>query len=102
MIEVCFEELAASTLAKMPRGLYIAYHYVVNSLHWIWEGAPLTDELQINMHAAEYQLEHHVNAWSDACDYEYNLDLMYKLIREDVESRKKAALDKINPAATDD
>jgi len=99
MIGFCFEELAGSNLEKMPQDLYIAYHYVVNSLHWVWEGAPLTDELQMNMNTAESRLEHMVDAWSDDCDYEYNLDLMYKFVREDVESRKKLALDKINPPA---
>ena len=98
---LCFEELGE--LHDMPQGLYIAYHYVVNSLHWVWEGAPLTDELQMNMNAAESRLEHLVRELSgNKTEYKYNLALMYRWVREDVESRKKVALDKINPPATDD
>lgn len=100
MEKFCFKYL--NDHCQMPQGLYIAYHYVVNSLHWVWEGAPLTDELQMNMNAAALRLEYLVRDLSFKTQYKRNLAQMYRWVRVDVESRKKAALDKINPPAPDD
>ena len=101
MEKFCFKYL--NDHCQMPQDLYIAYHYVVNSLHWVWEGAPLTDELQMNMDAAESRFECRVWELSrNKPQYKRNLAQMYRWVRVDVESRKKAALDKINPPAPDD
>ena len=93
MSEFCFEDLDA--LHHMPHDLYIAYHIAVNALHWIWDGLPMTYDRQTRLTCAHEALESVVRELSDESSYESNLDLMYQWVRQDVESRKKLALERL-------